>query len=352
MISRPLSKGLRVLAITATPLLAAVLPAATTAAPATPGVNGMVHIAQSLKAVHAAGPAGPGDTQLHYQSANAPVETTAKVYLVFWGEQWAVGWADVSNSGNVYTSNQAKQYITDFFRYISSSATAWNAVTTQYCQGATVGATSCGSGTTHVTNPPVFGGALVDTTSPPPPPVVPDNCVVLVCLVPNRTVDNANLLAQEALRAEAQLGYDPNADYMIFMPEATVTLGADALYCAYHSETTDSAGRKISYTNMPYLMNANVNCGENFVNADNAYGNGFFDGYSIVAGHEFSEAETDAFPFTNQAWADSSGAENADKCAWITPGTAGGAHNVGPDANGHVFAVQTTWSNSAGGCAG
>jgi serine protease len=103
---------------------------------------------------------------------------------------------------------------------------------------------------------------------------------------------------------------------------------------------------------MPYVMNGNVGCGENFVNADNSYGNGFFDGYSIVAGHEFAEAETDPLPFTNTAWQDSSGAENGDKCAWLSPGTPGGAHNIGPDAHGHRFAVQTLYSNSAGGCAG
>jgi hypothetical protein len=258
----------------------------------------------------------------------------------------------VSNSGDVYSSGQAQQYIGDFFRYVGGNATAWNATTTQYCSGVAVGSTSCPSGHPQPTNPPAFGGSWVDTTSTPPPPVLPDNCAALVCLVPGSAADAANLLAQESLRAEAHFGYDANADYMIMLPEATTTVGADTLYCAYHSQAKDSSGRWISYTNMPYVMNGNVDCGENFVNNDSSYGNGFFDGYSIVAGHEFAEAETDPLPFTNTAWQDSSGAENGDKCAWITPGTAGGAHNIGPDANGHSFAVQTLWSNSASGCAG
>jgi serine protease len=291
-----------------------------------------------------------GQPPLQYQSTNGPVETAPVVYLVFWGEQWAVGWQDVSNSGNVYTSGQAQTYITDFFQYLSSTPTSWNAVPTQYCQGVAVNATSCPGGDPHVGNPPVFGGTWVDTTSPPPPPVVPDNCVVLACVVPGTTADAANLLAAEAVRAEQHFGYNANADYMLMLPEATTTTGVLGA-CAYHSQAQDSQGRWISYTNMPYVMNSNVLCGENFVNSDTAFGNGFFDGYSIVAGHEFSEAETDALPFTNPAWRDSAGQENGDKCAWLTPGTPGGAHDIGPDSAGHVYAVQTTWSNSAGGCA-
>jgi serine protease len=282
------------------------------------------------------------------------VETKPTVYLIFWGEQWAAGWRDVSNSGNVYTSAQAQTYVTDFFKYVSGTATAWNGVTTQYCSGVAVGATTCPSKKPHVTNPPVFGGTWVDTSSPPPPPIVPDNCATLLCIVPGTTLDAANLLAAEAVRAEQHFlgtGYNANADYMIFLPEATQTTGVIGA-CAYHSQAQDASGRWISYSNMPYVMNMNVLCGENFVNSDDAFGNGFFDGYSIVAGHEFAEAETDPLPFTDTAWQDSSGSEIGDKCAWISPGTPGGSHDIGPDSAGHVYAVQTLWSNKAAGCAG
>jgi serine protease len=354
--SRPVSRGLRLLAL-ALPLATALVPQGGTAAGTADHTAVVPHLMSSLSAVRharsAAPPAAPA-SPLQYQSAGAPIEAPATVYLVFWGPQWSVGWSDVSTSGNVYTSGQAQQYVTDYFKYLSGSATAWNAVTTQYCSGVAVGSTSC-SGGTHVGNPPIFGGAWVDATSPPPPTLVPDNCAALVCLVPGSSLDSANLMAAEAVRAQQHFlgsGYNANANYMIMLPEATLTLGADALYCAYHSQAKDSSSRWLSFTNMPYINTGNVGCGANFVNADNSYGNGFFDGYSIVAGHEFAETETDALPFTNPAWRDSSGAENGDKCAWITPGTAGGAHNIGPDAGGHSFAVQTTYSNSASGCAG
>jgi hypothetical protein len=57
-----------------------------------------------------------------------------------------------------------------------------------------------------------------------------------------------------------------------------------------------------------------------------------------VSGHELSEALTD--PHLN-AWFDSNGAENSDKCAW----------SFGPDdlefSHGSVWKVQGNWSNAA-----
>lgn len=343
-----IGRRLRLLGV-ALPVAASLIPAITAAAPQGHGNGHGSGAPQHNKS--GSGPAAASGPLLTYQSANAPVETAPVVYLIFWGVQWQVGWTDVSNSGNTYTSAQAQSYITDFFKYVSSTATAWNGTTTQYCQGVAVGASSCPTGNPHVGNPPTFGGTWVDTTSPPPPPVVPDNCTTLACVVPGSSADAANLLAAEAVRAEQHFGYNANANYMLLLPKATTTVGVLGA-CAYHSQAKDDQGRWISYTNMPYVMDSNILCGENFVNSDNSFGNGFFDGYSIVAGHEFAEAETDALPFTNSAWRDSSGEENGDKCAWIAPGTPGGAHNIGPDSAGHSYAVQTLWSNSAGGCAG
>ena len=73
---------------------------------------------------------------------------------------------------------------------------------------------------------------------------------------------------------------------------------------------------------------------------------GTLDGVSIVGGHEYSEAATD--PHLN-AWYDSSGAENGDKCAWISSGT-GKSHDITLSTG--TFAVQTTWSNAITNCAG
>ena len=88
----------------------------------------------------------------------------------------------------------------------------------------------------------------------------------------------------------------------------------------------------------------------NFVNGlNNSFGNGYFDGFSIVGGHEYGETVTDPYP--SSGWLDSRGAENADKCAWISSGQ-GAASNIA--LGSQHFAVQSLWSNAfnsgTGGC--
>ncbi len=56
------------------------------------------------------------------------------------------------------------------------------------------------------------------------------------------------------------------------------------------------------------------------VNAtSDAFGNGIFDGWSIVTGHEYAEAVTDPdnFASVQDGWNDDQTSENGDKCAWI-----------------------------------
>jgi len=101
----------------------------------------------------------------------------------------------------------------------------------------------------------------------------------------------------------------------------------------------------IAFTNMPYVTDAGASCGENFVNTGSA---GVQDGISIVNGHEYAETITDQNPAGG--WTDSTGAEDADKCAWITPGTSGGSFDL-TLATG-TFAMQTTWANDGAAGAG
>jgi serine protease len=89
----------------------------------------------------------------------------------------------------------------------------------------------------------------------------------------------------------------------------------------------------------------------NFVNPnDNSFGNGYFDGFSIVGGHEYAETITDPYP--NSGWLDSRGSENGDKCAWLSGAVQGAAGNI--SLGGRNFAVQSLWSNAfnggSGGC--
>ena len=69
----------------------------------------------------------------------------------------------------------------------------------------------------------------------------------------------------------------------------------------------------------------------------------------MVGGHELTETMTDQFPSTG--WIDASGAENADKCAWISSGQ-GASANITLSTG--TFPAQSLWSNAfnggAGGC--
>ena len=61
--------------------------------------------------------------------------------------------------------------------------------------------------------------------------------------------------------------------------------------------------------------------------------------------------ETITDQFLSGGWLDSAGAENADKCAWISSGQ-GASADISLSAG--TFAVQSLWSNASnngsGGC--
>src|SRR5260221_4577308 len=113
-------------------------------------------------------------------------------------------------------------------------------------------------------------------------------------------------------------------------------------YCAYHSSTSSTYGN-VAYTNLPYITDAGASCGANF------NGLGPNAGITIVGGHELAETISDQFP--NGGWLDSGGAENGDKCAWISSGQ-GASANVAFSTG--TYPVQSLWSNAfnsgAGGC--
>jgi serine protease len=254
-------------------------------------------------------------------SHGGAIEASAKVYIVYWGPEWASGF---STGG--YTSADAQNYVNSFFGGVGGSS--WANSTTQYCQGVPSGTTQCGSAGVHPTNPAnELAGTWNDTSAVPTSPT-------------------QSQIAAEASAAAAHFGgVNTNADYMVFTPTGHSSSGFGTQWCAYHS----SSGN-LSYSYMPYEPDAGASCGMNFVNGtSNSFGNGYFDGFSIVGGHEYGETVTDPYP--NSGWLDSRGAENGDKCAWISSGQ-GAASNIGLGSNN--FAVQSLWSNAfnsgAGGC--
>jgi serine protease len=272
------------------------------------------------------------------------VETKPAVYLVYWGQEWADGFQTADTDGTLYSSKTLQNYMNSFFSSVGGSP--WAGVQTQYCNGVLIGSMNCIGGTGYVTNPrKQLHGVWTDPT-----PVPSD--IVTLGLAENLVDDP---IAAEAQRAAAHFGYDPQATYIILTPPRTIGTG-EPVYCGYHSQTStiDSLGNpsRLQYAFIPWL-NRNwpgigpADCGMHNVNAtSDAFGNGIFDGYSIVTGHEYAEAVTDPDNFATwqDGWLDAQGSENGDKCAWTN------TQNI--TLGGNQFAVQPLWSNEASDATG
>jgi serine protease len=240
------------------------------------------------------------------------VTGTDKVYVVFWGSQWS---SDPSGEAGIVSS---------FLSHVGSSA--WNNSVTQYCQGVASGTVTCGTSGTHATNPSgLLGGTWSDNTSAAP------------------ASPTQNQLAAEAVRAAGHFGASQTTSQIVVATSHNNNMsGFGTQWCAWHSSTNYGSGY-LAYTNLPYMTDAGASCGANF------NGLGATAGITIVEGHEMAETETDIYP--NGGWLDSGGAENGDKCAWISSGQ-GASSSV--SMNGADFPVQSLWSNAfnsnAGGC--
>ncbi len=294
----------------ASPALAAL------AAPAAQSATSHTHVMGIFHGQHGLKTAG---TPLVYQGG--AVETAPKVYISWWGSQWNTGF---STGG--YSSATAKTYITDFFSGVGGSS--WDNINTQYCQGIAIGKTSCGTSGTHITNPTgQLAGTWTDTTSVPLHPT-------------------QSQIQSAATRLMNHFGaYNSNATYFVFTPHGHSMTGFGTQWCAWHDEPT--SGTNMAYAYIPYMPDAGASCGMNFVNStNNSFGNGYFDGFSIVGGHEYAEAMTDTHPErtnSNYGWITSSGSEIGDLCAWASNST-----NI--TLGSHHYATQPLYSNARGGC--
>ena len=269
-----------------------------------------------------------------------------KVYMVFYGSQWGTqstnANGDVTLSGD--PSGQAP-YQQELYKGLGTGGELWSGVMTQYCDGVAVGAQTCpASNTQHVAYPSggVLAGVWVDESTASP------------------SQATGHQLGVEAVNAAAHFGNttaasNRDAQYIIVSPHNTHPDGYNTpsgQFCAWHDwngDTTLSGGAvtspygDIAFTNSPYITDMGASCGQDFVNS-----NGTLDGVSIVNGHEYAETITDQNP--PGGYTDSSGEENGDKCAWITPGTAGGSFDLTTGTG--TFAMQTTWANDGAGGAG
>ncbi len=259
------------------------------------------------------------------------VQVAPKIYLVLWG--WGEAGA-FDHSGLSASDPDGVGLLMQHF-IAAIGGTSWANIQTQYYQS------NYNGQFTNITNPAKqLGGVWADNSTP-----IHDNLSPLE-------------IAQEAARGAAHFGIKDfnNSNVVVATPQKYNEAGFNSgNYCAWHDYTTPVAYPGVtsgmSFTNMPYILNAGGSCGKDFVNPAPA---GDHDGVTIVLGHEIEETVTDpgaeeqAGQVQNGAWFDYQSWENGDKCAWVGDGLAipGSPFNMKGN-DGRTYPVQALWSNQS-----
>jgi hypothetical protein len=195
---------------------------------------------------------------------------TVTMYYIFYGN-----WNQSNGSDNA----AGKQILVDFANSIGGSP---------YMQ---LNTTYSISGTT-VTGNVSYGGSVSDAYSQGTR--LRDSSILTIV---NRALSNG-------------LPYNSNAVYFVLTSsDVSESSGFCTKYCGWHTAAT-SGGRRIRYS---FVGNANRCLNACAAQTTGPNGNAGVDGMISVVAHELEEAISD--PDLN-AWYDSQGAENADKCAW------------------------------------
>jgi len=156
-----------------------------------------------------------------------------------------------------------------------------------------------------------FGGAVFDPSAAPSKAPSVSAAVAEVCTM---TGDSP----------------DPNGVYFLY----TSTVAGHVNYCAWHSWGNCANGAAVQVAYLPDID------GISGCDPQDTYNTGHSQGPAALANvtaHELSEAITDP---RGNAWYDSGGAENGDKCAWAFNGPV-------TLANASVWKLQGEWSNAA-----
>jgi hypothetical protein len=261
--------------------------------------------------------AGTGNLLYH----NGPVMLTNKAYAIYW----------IPAGYTVSANYQAT--IDQFFTDVAADSGKTSNVywsDTQYYNGARA----------HIQYKSTFGGSAVDTKALPANGCTDSATRVCLSNAQIRNEINSVVTAHGWSRA--------NAIFFLFTAKGigscfSGSSCAFTTYCAYHSSWNPGAGVTY-YANMPYADTVPSACdGGNKPNNDDA------DATLNVTSHEHNEAITDP---RGNAWYDSSGFENGDKCAWTFGAQLGGTsgHQYNQVINGHHYELQEEWSNQSSRC--
>ncbi|HWQ36462.1 MAG TPA: hypothetical protein VNQ79_26755 [Blastocatellia bacterium] len=146
---------------------------------------------------------------------------------------------------------------------------------------------------TSITGGVVFGGETTDNYSQG-----------------KRLTDNGVQKVVNNAINSGRLPYNANGVYFVLTSsDVAETSGFCTRYCGWHTAATLS-GKNVRYSFVGNAARCITSCAAQTTGPN---GNAGVDGMASVIAHELEEATTD--PDLN-AWYDSNGAENADKCAW------------------------------------
>src|SRR5438067_883953 len=274
-----------VIGLAAIAACASLAAAAATAALADPppalfagGQNGVVF-------AHGAGHGKPrrgGAQQLAYHFGSV-MTNGAAVKSIFWGTSWNQGDDKISGMDTFYAG---------------VGGTGYAATNTEYTDGS-----GPVSGTVS------SSGHVIDNSMAPSGG--PSTSAVLAVVARNISNPTTN-------------GY-----YPVYSDQKRGNLG----YCAWHS--WGYVGNTL--VQFAFFFNLDGDAGCNPVDTSGLHIQGLA-AIANVSGHELSEALTDPH---GDAWYDSSGNENADKCAWTFSGS------LITFTNGSQWKIQGNWSNNA-----
>jgi len=271
-----------------------------------------------LKPIHQTGlsTAATGEV-LALQSANTQgaIAPQPKVYLVFWGSQWAT--KDPAG---------AQADLPLMFGGLFGAKDTWGTILNQYCEGLPAGTTSCGTRGVHVEHPATspVGGTWTDTSAAAPAKAT------------------AAQIGQEAVKAAAHFGNTTqapnlNAIYVVVSPTGTdPDMYKEGGFCAWHNFTggagVTSPYGNLAFVNQPYTPDMGTGACTTLTGR-------LLDGLESTVTHEYAEAVTDFWPAAG--WNDSSGAEIGDICASLDARVA---------LTTGTFDLQGLWSNDKNSC--
>jgi len=181
---------------------------------------------------------------------------------------------------------------------------------------------------THVSNAVHYAGSTTMDTS-----------------VYGTSLSDSNIQQIVASAISNGLTKDTNGLYFVLTSAGIAeTSGFLTQYCGWHTHGTIS-GSDIKYSFVGNPANGMSACAAQTTSPN---GNPQADAMASVIAHELEEAVTD--PDLN-AWYDTRGYENADKCAWTwgTLSTAGNGSKYNVTLGGKQWLIQRNWVNASGG---